>query len=75
MGYNCVIKIMLSLSLYQVLRDYVKFAKDRYNPVLSDEAGQKMISYYVEMRKVFTFSEVGCPLFWSFSIAILDTKQ
>merc|ERR1719295_515712 len=36
----------------KVLRDYVKFAKDRYNPVLSDEAGQKMISYYVEMRKV-----------------------
>ena len=36
-----------------MLRDYVKFAKDKFNPVLSDEAGQKMISYYVEMRKVF----------------------
>merc|ERR1711973_113636 len=36
----------------KVLRDYVKYAKDKYNPVLSDEAGQKMISYYVEMRKV-----------------------
>merc|ERR1712112_299578 len=36
----------------KVLRDYVKFAKDKFNPVLSDEAGQKMISYYVEMRKV-----------------------
>ena len=35
-----------------MLRDYVKYAKDKYNPVLSDEAGQKMISYYVEMRKV-----------------------
>ena len=37
---------------FQVLRDYVKYAKDKFNPVLSDEAGQKMISYYVEMRKV-----------------------
>merc|ERR1719394_1831896 len=36
----------------KVLRDYVKYAKDKFNPVLSDEAGQKMISYYVEMRKV-----------------------
>jgi len=36
----------------QVLRDYIKLAKDRYNPVLSDTAGQKMIEYYVEMRKV-----------------------
>ena len=34
------------------MRDYVKYAKDKFNPVLSDEAGQKMISYYVEMRKV-----------------------
>jgi len=36
----------------KVLRDYVKFAKDRYHPKLSDEAGQKMIQHYVEMRKV-----------------------
>merc|ERR1711868_157223 len=36
----------------KVLRDYVKYAKDKFNPVLSDEAGRKMISYYVEMRKV-----------------------
>ena len=43
-----------------MLRDYVKFAKDKFNPVLSDEAGQKMISYYVEMRKVFTLSLVIC---------------
>ena len=36
----------------KVLRDYIKYAKDKFSPVLSDEAGQKMISYYVEMRKV-----------------------
>jgi len=36
----------------QVLRDYIKLAKDRYNPVLSDTAGQRMIEFYVEMRKV-----------------------
>jgi len=36
----------------KVLRDYVKFAKDRYHPKLSDEAGQLMIQHYVEMRKV-----------------------
>ena len=43
-----------------MLRDYVKYAKDKFNPVLSDEAGQKMISYYVEMRKVFRLSLVIC---------------
>jgi len=36
----------------KVLRDYVKYAKETYNPTLSDEAGQRMIEYYVEMRKV-----------------------
>ena len=36
----------------KVLRDYIKYAKDKFSPVLSDEAGQMMISYYVEMRKV-----------------------
>merc|ERR1719297_310320 len=35
-----------------VLRDYITYAKQTYNPKLTEEAGQKMISYYVEMRKV-----------------------
>ena len=47
----------------KVLRDYVKFAKDRYHPKLSDEAGQKMIQHYVEMRKVCcTLHPAPCTL-------------
>merc|ERR1712156_603758 len=35
-----------------ILRDYVKYAKQSYNPVLSDAAGQQLIENYVEMRKI-----------------------
>eukprot|EP00092_Neocalanus_flemingeri_P040376 GFUD01043975.1.p1 GENE.GFUD01043975.1~~GFUD01043975.1.p1 ORF type:complete len:849 (+),score=284.52 GFUD01043975.1:326-2548(+) len=35
-----------------VLRDYIKYAKQSYSPVLSDAAGQQLIENYVEMRKI-----------------------
>jgi len=35
-----------------ILRDYIAYAKENIHPVLSDEASQKLISVYVEMRKV-----------------------
>merc|ERR1740131_540706 len=35
-----------------ILRDYIKYAKQTFNPVLSDEAGQQLIENYVEMRKI-----------------------
>merc|ERR1712112_229404 len=35
-----------------LLRDYVKYAKQSFNPVLSDAAGQQLIENYVEMRKI-----------------------
>jgi len=34
------------------LRNYIKYAKQTYNPVLSDAAGQQLIQNYVEMRKI-----------------------
>merc|ERR1712106_1009567 len=39
---------VLSMDL---LRDYVKYAKQTFNPVLGDAAGQQLIENYVEMRK------------------------
>ena len=33
-------------------RNYIKYAKQTYNPVLSDAAGQQLIQNYVEMRKI-----------------------
>merc|ERR1712096_531395 len=35
-----------------VLRDYIKYAKQQFSPVLSDAAGQQLIENYVEMRKI-----------------------
>merc|ERR1719309_1109985 len=35
-----------------VLRDYLGYAKQTYAPKMSDEAGQKLIEAYVDMRKV-----------------------
>merc|ERR1712096_320458 len=35
-----------------VLRDYIKYAKQQFSPVLSDAAGQQLIENYVDMRKV-----------------------
>merc|ERR1712029_419745 len=35
-----------------ILRDYIKYAKQTYSPVLSDSAGQQLIQNYVEMRKI-----------------------
>jgi len=35
-----------------VLRDYVSYAKECVHPKLSDEASQRLIQAYVEMRKV-----------------------
>lgn len=33
-------------------RNYIKYAKQTYDPVLSDAAGQQLIQNYVEMRKI-----------------------
>lgn len=35
-----------------VLRDYIAYAKEHINPVLSEEAQQRLIQAYVDMRKV-----------------------
>lgn len=35
-----------------VLRDYLAYAKEHIHPVLSDEAQQRLIQAYVDMRKV-----------------------
>uniref|UniRef100_A0A182ILA0 DNA replication licensing factor MCM4 n=1 Tax=Anopheles atroparvus TaxID=41427 RepID=A0A182ILA0_ANOAO len=35
-----------------VLRDYLAYAKEHINPVLSEEAQQRLIQAYVDMRKV-----------------------
>lgn len=35
-----------------IFRNYIKYAKQTYNPVLSDAAGQQLIQNYVEMRKI-----------------------
>ncbi|XP_053687480.1 DNA replication licensing factor MCM4 [Sabethes cyaneus] len=35
-----------------VLRDYMAYAKEHINPVLSEEAQQRLIQAYVDMRKV-----------------------
>merc|ERR1712112_317593 len=34
------------------LRNYIKYAKQTFKPVLSDAAGQQLIENYVEMRKI-----------------------
>ena len=34
------------------LRNYIKYAKQTYDPVLSEAAGQQLIQNYVEMRKI-----------------------
>lgn len=35
-----------------ILRDYIAYAKEQVHPKLSDEAAQKLIQAYVDMRKV-----------------------
>lgn len=35
-----------------ILRDYIAYAKENVHPKLSEEASQKLIHAYVEMRKV-----------------------
>ena len=35
-----------------MFRNYIKYAKQTYDPVLSDAAGQQLIQNYVEMRKI-----------------------
>lgn len=35
-----------------ILRDYLAYAKEHIHPKLSDEAAQKLIQSYVDMRKV-----------------------
>ncbi|XP_018574393.1 DNA replication licensing factor MCM4 [Anoplophora glabripennis] len=35
-----------------ILRDYIAYAKERVHPKLSDEAAQKLIQSYVDMRKI-----------------------
>lgn len=34
------------------MRDYLAFAKEHINPVLSEEAQQRLIQAYVDMRKI-----------------------
>ncbi|XP_058462166.1 DNA replication licensing factor MCM4 [Malaya genurostris] len=41
-----------SLFDMSVLRDYMAYAKEHINPVLSEEAQQRLIQAYVDMRKV-----------------------
>lgn len=35
-----------------ILRDYIAYAKEHIQPKLSDEASQKLIQAYVDMRKI-----------------------
>ena len=35
-----------------VLRDYIAYAKANFQPTLTDAASQRLISAYVDMRKV-----------------------
>ena len=35
-----------------VLRDYIAYAKANFQPTLTDSASQRLISAYVDMRKV-----------------------
>lgn len=35
-----------------ILRDYISYAKEHIHPKLSEEASQKLIQAYVDMRKV-----------------------
>ncbi|EDS35571.1 DNA replication licensing factor MCM4 [Culex quinquefasciatus] len=41
-----------SLFDMSVLRDYMAYAKEHINPILSEEAQQRLIQAYVDMRKV-----------------------
>lgn len=43
---------IISVQDMSVLRDYVSYAKENIHPRLSDEASQRFIQAYVEMRKV-----------------------
>ena len=40
------------ISTIVLSRNYIKYAKQTYDPVLSDAAGQQLIQNYVEMRKI-----------------------
>lgn len=35
-----------------VLRDYIAYAKEHVHPKLNEEASQKLIQVYVDMRKI-----------------------
>lgn len=35
-----------------ILRDYIAYAKEHVSPKLSEEASQRLIQVYVDMRKV-----------------------
>lgn len=35
-----------------ILRDYIAYAREHVQPVLTDEAQQRLIQAYVDMRKV-----------------------
>jgi DNA replication licensing factor MCM4 len=37
------------------MRDYLAYAKEHVHPVLCEEAQQRLIQAYVDMRKVCTF--------------------
>lgn len=52
-----VVKIVLSNQLVCVqdmglLRDYIAYAREQFQPKLSEEASQRLVQCYVDMRKV-----------------------
>ena len=68
-----------------VLRDYLKYAKQTYKPVLSDGAGQILIQNYEEMRKITAYprqlesliclSEAHARMRFSNTVEIVDVEE
>lgn len=51
-----MLPILFFKSIFQqdmgVLRDYIAYAREHVHPKLTDEAQQKLIQSYVDMRKI-----------------------
>ena len=41
-----------------ILKDYLAYAKSTFNPKLSDQAGQQLITHYIEMRKLGSVGQI-----------------
>ena len=52
-----------------LLRDYIAYAKATFQPTLTDAASQRLISAYVDMRKV----RVRIQIMTTFSIVEADS--